>query len=247
MFENQRVEQLMTTATVSIDIDQPASAILRLFASYPIHHLPVLRGEQVIGMLSTADVMKLRAFLPKSGKVTAAFLDQHASVATLVQKPAITIQPHRMVLDAANLMSSHGIHALPVVDDQQRLLGILTTSDIIRAALQPAAEVDGDSLPAGRPEPLDVRQSPAEFDRAMAAAKASVAAGRDVHGVATAVLGLQQRLGPLERVLQAADRYLNCGQDPPLLATLRKAVTEAKRVVPSDGNELPAPFGLAGD
>ncbi len=247
MFEDVSVDRLMSTATVSIDIEQPASTILRLFASYPIHHLPVLSGQQVIGMLSSADVMKLQAFLPKSASVSEQYLNQHASVATLVRKPVITISAHRLLSEAARLMSSHGIHALPVVDDQQRLLGVLTTTDIIQAALRPPDEAASASRPDGRPEPPDVRQSPAEFDRALAEAKAAIAAGRDAQGVATALLGLQQRLGPLERVLQAADRYLNLGQDPPLVAILRKAITEAKRVVNRDGSEPPAPFGLAGD
>ena len=246
MLNSQSVNRLMSAATVSIDIEEPASVILRLFGSYPIHHLPVLSGRKVVGMLSSADVMKLRAFLPKAGVVTDQYLDQHASVAALMHKPAITVRPQTRLSEAAALMARHGIHALPVIDDQDCLLGIITTTDIIDAALRPAAEVGVAAMPEGRPEPLDIRQSAADFDRAMAGAKAAVYAGHDPQGVAAALLWLQQRLGPLERVLQAADRYLNCGQDPPLIATLRKAIVEAKRV-PGDGSDTPMPFGLAGD
>jgi len=42
----------MTEAVLSIDIGESAGEVLRLFAGYPIHHLPVLKGHKVVGMLS---------------------------------------------------------------------------------------------------------------------------------------------------------------------------------------------------
>lgn len=53
----------------------------------------------------------------------------------LMSKPAITIRPHQSLVDAAYLMASHGVHALPVVGAEQQLLGILTTTDIIGSTL----------------------------------------------------------------------------------------------------------------
>jgi CBS domain-containing membrane protein len=63
-------------------------------------------------------------------------LDTRVTVAQLVRRPTITILADQTVQEAAELMAGHGIHALPVVDAQQHLLGIVTTSDLIAAALR---------------------------------------------------------------------------------------------------------------
>ena len=112
--------------------------MLRLFAEYPIHHLPVVSGRRVVGMLSSADVMKLEVLRPKTGAPSNEYLSE-VGVAALMSKSVITIRPHELLIDAAHLMASHGIHALPVVDSQEQLLGIVTTTDIITATLQPVA------------------------------------------------------------------------------------------------------------
>lgn len=134
MDASERVDHVMSAA-VSIDVEESAGAMLRLFAGYPIHHLPVVRGRRVVGMLSSADVMKLDAFRPRTGLPSNDYLT-HISVADLMSTPAITIGPQQSLSDAAHLMASHGIHALPVTDAEQQLLGILTTTDIISAALR---------------------------------------------------------------------------------------------------------------
>lgn len=137
MYATERVDRLMSAA-VSIAVDESAGAMLRLFAGYPIHHLPVVSGRKVVGMVSSADVMKLDAFRLKTGVPSNEHLTT-VSVADLMSEPAVTIRPHQSLIDAAHLMASHGIHALAVVDAEEQLLGILTTTDIIAATLQALA------------------------------------------------------------------------------------------------------------
>lgn len=243
MYTTERVDRVMSAA-LSIDLEESVSAVLRMFAEYPIHHLPVLSGQKVVGMLSSADVMKLDAFLPKTGAASYEYLNQHISMATLMSKPVITIQPHQSLIDAAHSMASHGIHALPVVDAQDRLLGIVTTTDIMLATLQPVPEARVVSGTAGGAPPSDIRLTGAAFDQAIAAAKTAVGAGQDQQGIATALLYLQQRLVLLERLLQIADRYLNGGQDHSLQVALRKAIGEARHATPSGGADTRVPFGI---
>jgi len=242
MRATDRVDRFMTEAVLSIGIDEPPSEVLRLFASYPVHHLPVLSGQKVVGMLSSADVMKIAGFIPKTGAGPGAYLDQHVKVATLMSKPAVTIARHATLLEAARAMVSNAVHALPVVDAAERLLGIITTTDVMHAALEspPAAHAAARES-AGTA--LEVEISPTEFDHALAAAKAAVAAGEDMDLVAMGLLYLHDRLTTLEHVLQSAERYLKFGQDPARLATLRTAIAAAKRA-PVTGDHSQAPFGL---
>jgi CBS domain-containing protein len=249
MIANQRVGRVMTEEVLSIDVEESAGAVLRLFAGYPLHHLPVLNGQKVVGMLSSADVMKLEAFLPKSGVPADEYLDRRISIRSLLRAPVITIGPQQTLIEAARLMASHGFHALPVVDAQEHLLGIITTTDIMHAALQVSATAPA-TAPAtattGGDEALrDIRVSGAEFDRAIVAAKSAVGSGQDPQGVALVLLYLRQRLGVLERVLRTADRYFSCGQDQSLHAASLQAIAEAKRSMPDVAGEAEGPLGLA--
>lgn len=53
----------------------------------------------------------------------------------LVRRPVIAVESHQSVEAAAGLMAENGVHALPVVNTKNQLLGIISTTDIIAAAL----------------------------------------------------------------------------------------------------------------
>ncbi|MFG1643558.1 HPP family protein [Amycolatopsis sp. NPDC049252] len=50
----------------------------------------------------------------------------------LMTSPVIAVQPWTSAKEAAELLSTHGFTALPVVDDDERLIGIVTEADLIR-------------------------------------------------------------------------------------------------------------------
>jgi CBS domain-containing protein len=228
MKAHERVDRYMTETVLSVDVDQPAGEVLRLLAGYSVHHLPVVKGEKVVGMISAAEITKLKSFLPRTGEARAEYLSQRVQIAAIMRKPAITVRSQATLLEAARTMVSNAVHALPVVDDQERLIGILTTTDIMHAALEPhPPALASEAEP--RPTRTELQLSTTEFERALAAAKATVAAGEDTDGMAAALLYLQRRLGVLEHVLQSADRYLKLGQDATQQSALRSAIAAAKR------------------
>jgi CBS-domain-containing membrane protein len=242
MRPEDRISLWMTEAVLSIGVDEPAGEVLRLFAGYPVHHLPVLRGRQVVGMLSSADVMKLELFLPKHDNAAHDYLNQRMTVAALMRRPAITILADQSVERAAELMARHAIHALPVVDAEQQLLGIVTTTDLIAAALRaaPTPGAAGDAAPAERT--ADSPPAGREILETVAAARAADAAGGDPGPTARALLHFHQRATELEHVLEAADRYLSAGQSQQLHTALLRVIAQAKRGGPT--RSLSAPLTL---
>jgi CBS domain-containing membrane protein len=145
MLPSERIETIMTDSVLSIDASERVSEVLRYFSTYPIHHLPVVDGSRVIGMLSTADVMKLEHYLPRSGGDASEFLDQRMNVRSLLRGAAITIQRSGTVMQAASLMARHGIHSLAVVDEHDNLVGIVTTTDIMSGMLSGSAAAGHDA------------------------------------------------------------------------------------------------------
>ncbi|MGW5718599.1 CBS domain-containing protein [Amycolatopsis sp. NPDC003865] len=53
----------------------------------------------------------------------------------LMTAPVITVHPWTSAKEAAELLSAHGFTALPVVDDDDRLIGIVTEADLIRGRI----------------------------------------------------------------------------------------------------------------
>lgn len=54
------------------------------------------------------------------------------SIATLMTQPVVTVRPHTSLAEAARLLVSQRISGLPVVDEQERLAGIITEADFLR-------------------------------------------------------------------------------------------------------------------
>ena len=224
------VNRLMSAEVLTVDVKDPAGEVLRLFTDYPVHHLPVLDGTKVVGMLSTADLMKLDLFLPKGGNSPIEYLNQRLKVGAMVRRPLVSIAGHHSIESAAQLMARHGVHALPVVDSQEQLLGIVTTTDIIYAALRPKPAVaDSNSPAAVVPEPQLIALSAAELTQAHRAAAAIAGTAKDSDSVCKAVVFLSAKVALLDQVRLAAERYVNAGQDQQLHGTLIKALDVARR------------------
>jgi len=56
-------------------------------------------------------------------------------------RPAITVTPDHYVTEAARIMREHGVERLPVVDDKDRLVGIVTRGDLLRVFLRTDEEI----------------------------------------------------------------------------------------------------------
>ena len=206
MRKHEPVNRLMTEAVLSIGADEPAGEVLRLFREYPVHHLPVVEDRRVVGVLSAADLLKLRAVIPRGVASAEKYLNDKMKVQALIARPAITIAQHETVERAAALMASHGIHSLPVVDSKGHLVGILTTTDIIAAMFDAAPTRTGVRSEASRgaritrehflravalaTQAVEARSGPRRSRHRAALRAASYRSARGRHGHCSALLGL---------------------------------------------------------
>ena len=225
------VNRYMTEPAVSIDVRAPAAEILRLFATHAFHHLPVVDEGRVVGMLSSADVLKLEAFLPRRDAASTELLNRRLHIDQLMRRPPITVSGTQPIERAVSLMTQHGIHALPVIEGSDRLLGILTTTDIIAAVLKAErrAGVQGPELSRTAGEGVGAAMRPGEMRAALALAATAAVRDDETGKLAQALLQSEARLRALEDVLTSAERYVHAGQDQGLHRLLVKAITRAKQ------------------
>jgi len=128
------VKDWMSKDLVTIDADTSIMKASRIMKQNEIQHLPVLSQGRLAGIVSDRD-------LKEATPSKATTLDIHEmyhlldtiTVKTLMPKKLFTITPGETVEKAAAVMLKRHISALPVVDAQGTLAGIITKGDIFRA------------------------------------------------------------------------------------------------------------------
>jgi acetoin utilization protein AcuB len=116
------VEKWKTPDPVWVGPEVRASDALALMSERGVRHLPVLDGRRrVVGVLSHND---LRAALPFSPGLSTGELMSHAPE---------TIGPGEPLEQAARTLAERHLGCLPVVDAENRLLGIFSETDALRA------------------------------------------------------------------------------------------------------------------
>lgn len=133
MRKNDPITNLMVTDVVTIQKGEPVSKARQLLADGEFHHLPVLDGKQLVGMVSSLDIMKLSfEAYDTDDRTMDVVLDQTFTLEKVMEKDLITVSHKDTVRRAVNLLSEGIFHSLPVIGADEELLGIVTSTDLIR-------------------------------------------------------------------------------------------------------------------
>jgi CBS domain-containing protein len=149
---SRMVSDVMTTSVVTVDWITPYKEIARLLAAHRISGLPVVKmGRAVVGVVTEADLLNAQITIARRLRSGARRTwwprgRQHPALIAgeLMSTPAITIGPDATVPAAARLMSTHHLGRLPVVDEQDRIVGIVSRRDLLSVFLRPDEEIAGD-------------------------------------------------------------------------------------------------------
>lgn len=129
------VRTIMTERVLTVSPETVMTEVVRLFKTNNVHHVPVVDNGRVIGMISASDYHRLEHHftLFKTHKAeemnTAIFNSLLAK--EVMTTPVATIRATDTVQFAADIFKENLFHALPVVDDDKRIVGILTPYDLM--------------------------------------------------------------------------------------------------------------------
>lgn len=124
------VAEVMTPHPRSVQIDQQVSDVRKALEDGRVHHLPVVDGKRLVGIISTTDLLGL-GFRPRdSHEDLDTYLNRQYSIGDIMRTNLVTVPSDSTIQDAARALCTGALHAVPVVDDANNLLGIVTTTDI---------------------------------------------------------------------------------------------------------------------
>lgn len=133
MKKNEPISKIMSAEVVTVHQGQKISDVRHIICESDIHHVPVVDGKVLIGLISSTDLMKLNVIISGADERTIdSIVDQQFTIKEIMKTGLTSLKNTDTVRQAATILAEGKFHSLPVVDKQNEIVGIVTMTDLIR-------------------------------------------------------------------------------------------------------------------
>lgn len=127
------VNAIMSMRVVSVKMDDSLHTLRELFDATGFHHLLVVEGKRLVGVISDRDLLKaLSPFLDTLSERAKdrATLERRAH--QIMSRDIISVKEHSSIVAAISLFNANPVSCLPVLNDKGHPVGIISWRDIMR-------------------------------------------------------------------------------------------------------------------
>jgi CBS domain-containing protein len=132
---NKTIADVMTKTVICVQPRDTMDKVDQIFKTRNIHHIPVTEDQKVIGMISKSDYYQiLHGFTLFKAPVSKTYNEavlRSLLVREVMTKQIATLHPEDSLETAAGYFRENCFHAIPIVDREDRITGILSTYDLI--------------------------------------------------------------------------------------------------------------------
>jgi CBS domain-containing protein len=121
-----KVHEVMTNNPRCVTPTTPVSEAAELMASEDVGSLPILEGNKLAGIVTDRDIV-IQVVAKKKDP-------QGMPVREVASRNLVTVRPDEDLSEALKLMAINQVRRLPVVDEDDRLIGVVAQADIAREA-----------------------------------------------------------------------------------------------------------------
>jgi CBS domain-containing protein len=127
----------MSTNLVTVHHGDPVSNVRQLAAERGVHHIPVVDGDKLVGIISWSDILRVSFgdTFNTDQRTVDATLDHTFTIEQLMQKNPVTLAETATVRDAAEILARGEFHSVLVVHGT-KLVGLVTSTDLIKYLLE---------------------------------------------------------------------------------------------------------------
>ena len=131
------ISKIMSTNIIALNRDDDLETAERLFKRHKIRHIPVVEEQVIIGILSYTDLLRISFAdaVDEDDDEVDSMVYNMFSIEQVMAKHLVSVPSTASIKEVAEILSKKEFHALPVVDDG-RLVGIVTTTDLINYLLK---------------------------------------------------------------------------------------------------------------
>jgi CBS domain-containing protein len=116
------ISEVMTSKVCSIDADKTVAYAAKMMKDENVGFAPIVEGDRLVGTVTDRDI---------AVKVVADGKDpQTTLVHEIAETNVVTVEPDQDLDDALQLMASHQVRRLPVVEQDRRLVGVVAQADV---------------------------------------------------------------------------------------------------------------------
>jgi CBS-domain-containing membrane protein len=149
-----RIQDVMAKEVWTCRPDESLAAAAKIMWDRDVGAVPVVAADgKLVGILTDRDLCMSAYF---TGSPLASIPASHA-----MSKKVFAVRPGQTVESAEELMRSRQVHRLPVLDEAGKLVGMVSLSDLARAARRGAKGVDGAAVTATLAAIVEPRPRPA--------------------------------------------------------------------------------------
>jgi len=135
--KQELVKNWMTKNVISITSATSLPEAHKLMSDYNIRRLPVVENGRLVGIVTRGDVREAEPSDATSLSIWEGnYLLAKLHVDRIMTRNPLTISAEATIEEAAKIMLENKVSGLPVVDQEQKVVGIITESDIFRMVVQ---------------------------------------------------------------------------------------------------------------
>ena len=133
---NKVIADIMTTSVLQLDIENTMYEVHKLMKESQIRHVPISQNNEFIGVVTQKSIIsKVMYLLDNYGSSALERREKSISVNELIDKKIVFANPDMPLVDAAQFFLSNRHGCLPIVSNENKLQGIVTSSDFVKLSL----------------------------------------------------------------------------------------------------------------
>ena len=126
-----QVSKIMTPNVHTVNLSNNLFDVKTLFDENHIHHVPVVSGTDLIGLISRTDLARISYVADSSDTSLSTAMYGALTIDKVMVKDVVTIDVHDTIQHAIDVFLAEDFHGLPVLEEGA-VVGIVTTQDLLK-------------------------------------------------------------------------------------------------------------------
>jgi len=120
---NAPIHTIMTRDLVTLGPEGTLGQAREIFLVKRIHHLPIVEGKKLVGLVTAWDIFKTGKSAEEYGNM---------KVTEIMTRKIATLEPEDHIGAIAEVLMAHLFHAVPIVNADHELVGMVTSYDLLK-------------------------------------------------------------------------------------------------------------------